>query len=161
MFVRGLSYRSTTALCKCAALGRRLTIPTCALLLGGCASMGLPVSDFQSVDPVQTGAVAAPGAAAAAGSTVDASDWETVRRTIAGVPVTDSGRFGWNNPGTRSSGNVTVLALGTNGNSASCRPFATTINDMRGVRGYRGRACWRADGQWYLEGVSADDTTLL
>jgi hypothetical protein len=44
--------------------------------------------------------------------------------------------------------------------SLTCRPLATTINDERGVRRYRGEACQRDNGRWQLYGMVADDAQL-
>ncbi len=161
MLTRGKSYSAASGLRKCGARLRPLTIPALALVLGGCAGIGIPFGDFNrtGAQTVSTGGRAVPAGLAVAVA-VDPSDWEVVRRTIAAVPLDDSGRFDWNNPDTKSSGNVTVLALAESA-AAACRPFATTINDARGVRGYRGQACMRADGRWQLDEVSADDTKLL
>ena len=162
MFTRGTSYSAASRLRKCGAPIGTLSMPALALILGGCASIGIPLGDFNrtAAQTASAGSHAVP-ASLTISDAVEASDWEVVRRTIAGVPVDDSGRFDWNNPDTKSSGNVTVLALAANSGAAACRPFATTINDARGIRGYRGEACRRADGRWQLSGVSADDTKLL
>ena len=41
-----------------------------------------------------------------------------------------------------------------------CRSFATTVNDARGIRRYRGDACRRTDGRWQLDGMAPDDAKL-
>ena len=63
-------------------------------------------------------------------------------------------------PGYRLQRSGRAVAGITDQNGAVCRPFATTINDERGVRRYRGDACLRTDGRWQLNGVTADDALL-
>ena len=45
-------------------------------------------------------------------------------------------------------------------NSVSCRTFATTVNDIRGIRRYRGDACTTAGGRWQLRTVTPDDAAI-
>ncbi len=138
----------------------RFALPVAAMFLAGCSSFGM--GDF-----ARTAAVSGPATSPvpvkvslSVVDSVDPSDWETVRRTIASIPANTTGRYGWSNPRTHSSGTLTVLPLAS-GSSASCRAIATTINDMRGIRSYRGEACHRRDGQWQLFGLRPDDTKLL
>ena len=160
MYTRGNSYSAASQLCKRVKPLRTLAVPALALIVGGCASIGIGEFNRSTGLTVPMGARAVP-ASLTTSETVDASDWEVVRRTIAGIPVNDSGRFDWTNPDTKSSGNVTILAVAAGRSATACRPFATTINDVRGIRGYRGEACQRSNGGWQLSGVSADDTKLL
>ncbi len=39
--------------------------------------------------------------------------------------------------------------------------FATTVNDLHGIRRYRGGACEMQGGRLQLRGIVADDATLL
>jgi len=119
------------------------------LVLGGCSSASL--GDYARDDAIGT-------AASSGVASVDRSDWDTVRRTLAQTPVEQAARQPWSNPRTGSSGHVTVLALA---DDEACRPFATSVNDQRGIRQYRGDACLRNDGRWELLGISADDALLL
>ena len=126
------------------------------LMLAGCAGVGLPfeAASGASVDPTTTGSVNAK-----AGDPVDPSDWEAVRRTLASVPANqlDESDFAWSNPQTGSAGRITALAK----SSKNCRTFTTTINDLRGIRGYRGEACRLDKGDWRLRGIVPDDSILL
>jgi surface antigen len=127
--------------------------------MAGCASIGLPFGEF-SDDRTQadSGTVLV---SAGGGGTVDPSDWEAVRQTVAAAPTeADSGRLGWTNPNTGSTGAVSILASAYGNGGKFCRPFATTINDDRGIRRYRGEACRRTDGNWHLYTVTPDDATL-
>jgi surface antigen len=131
------------------------------LSLGGCAGLGLPFGEAGSA-----GRVAARGettkpilASATVTDQVDASDWETVRRTAEGAPA-EASRLDWINPETGSSGRIAIAAAATDQDGVVCRSFATTVNDARGIRRYRGEACVRTDGRSQLRGVIADDATL-
>ena len=42
-----------------------------------------------------------------------------------------------------------------------CRAFATTVNDLRGIRRYRGEACQTGDAGWRLTGIVPEDSVLL
>lgn len=139
---------------------RPAAVALLAAALGGCAGLGLP---FESASnrTMTTGAIHK--VSAKAGGNVDQSDWETVRRaiaTIAGKEAT-SDTVDWRNPDTGSTGTITILAGVTAANDENCRNFATTINDTRGIRRYRGEACRMTNGRWQLFGVLADDSQLL
>ena len=139
---------------------RGVAIVGVALALGGCAGMGLPFGEAGANRTAQARDPAKPILASATViDRVDPSDWETVRRTVAGAPGTPTYDLGWFNPDTGSSGAVAVAGI-TDQNGSVCRPFATTINDERGVRRYRGDACLRTDGRWQLNSVTADDALL-
>ena len=86
---------------------------------------------------------------------------EAIRVAISRIPANTGSGANWNNSRTGSAGTITALAVGQGGLNAACRAFATTINDSRGIRRYRGEACLRRDGNWQLFGVTADDTKLL
>lgn len=89
---------------------------------------------------------------------VDPSDWKMVKNALArlpepGVPGTE---MAWQNPQTGSDGVITALAAMAKGGGQTCRAFATTVNDTRGIRSYRGQAC-KMDGDWQLTQVTVDD----
>jgi len=134
-----------------------------ALSLAGCGSLGLPFGaghgDFAGPSTETTGAIPVKADAA---RQVDSSDWEAIRRAIAGAPETgEARRIEWSNPDTGSTGVIATLDQPTErGAGAICQPFATTVNDVRGVYGYRGEACRHSDGRWQLHGVVADDARL-
>ena len=137
---------------------RGLALTLIVLSLGGCAGLGLPFGEAGSGRLAQAGDPAKPIlASAVVTDQVDPSDWEAVRRTAAGAPDAAS-RLDWVNPDTGSTGTIAIAA---NNGGALCRSFATTINDVRGIRRYRGDACVRPDGRTQLRSVIADDTTLL
>lgn len=158
MFGRGPSYTSGRS-------RRQPVLPGVAALamtlaLGGCAGMGLPFGEATETRMAQAGGLrATPAKATAAIVAVDGSDWEAIRRAVAGVPETQTQEATWYNPDTGSTGTVGVsIATGVAG--TLCRPFATTVSDSRGIRRYRGDACLRTDGRWQLHGIRADDILL-
>jgi hypothetical protein len=135
-----------------------------ALALGGCAGLGMPFGE-PGMRSDRTAAVTRQNdarpvlAKAIVTDQVDAADWETVRRTAEGAPDTAS-KLDWITPETGSTGTLSI-AISANKNGAACRAFATTVNDVRGIRRYRGEACVRPDGRTQLHGLTADDATLL
>jgi surface antigen len=130
--------------------------------LSGCASSGIAgltlPPQLLKVSAETVGSVPSPSSAAVA--TVDASDWEAVRRAIATIPADQAKSLEWSNPDTRSTGAVSVAVAAEPEAATACRSFATTVSDARGVRRFRGQACREVDGRWQLRGVSADDATL-
>jgi surface antigen len=133
-----------------------------ALSLGGCAGLGLPFgSDLARVDTTTTGSIRPTLVSANVVDGVDASDWEAIRRTVAAVPADSSvDSLAWRNPDTGSAGTISSLGTAHRRGSLMCRAFATTVNDQRGVRRYRGEACQRDNGRWQLYGMAADDAQL-
>lgn len=126
--------------------------------LTGCASFHLPFGpQLSRVSMETTAAIPAKGASIA---TVDPSDWETVRTTIAAMPTGQAKTQEWANPKTRSTGSVSVAVAQDGKLIAICRNFAATVSDAHGVRLYRGQACREITGRWQLKGVTADDTVL-
>ena len=111
-----------------------------------------------ATDPVLTGSIKAAPAPTKTANGVDPSDWSAVRATLAKAAA--GGDVAWSNPATGSSGTVslgpTLAKVG-----AVCRSFATTINDARGVRSYRGEACRSGEGGWKIANIVADDQVLL
>ena len=87
-----------------------------------------------------------------------ASDWEAIRHAVAATAA-ESGvdRLPWRNPQTGSAGTIASLSAARAQGKLTCRSFATTINDQRGVRRYRGEACRHGDGGWQLYGMVAED----
>jgi len=136
---------------------RAAAIALTVLSLAGCSRLGLPFGD--SDDPKTTGAVQV---AAKVTDHVDASDWEAIRRAVATAPIDGSDAQGidWSNPDTGSSGVITAYPAVAEKGGALCRTLATTVNDVRGVRRYRGEACQRTDGRWQLFKIAADDSKL-
>ena len=142
---------------------RAIVAAAMALALGGCAGLGLPGAGGElvtgSVSP-NRGATATLVSASVVDQ-VDPSDWETVRRTVASAsPTTGISRIEWTNPDTGTQGTIVGLDVPTDRKGQLCRSFSTTINDARGVRGYRGDACKRTDGRWQLFGMVPDDAKL-
>jgi surface antigen len=136
---------------------RGLSVAVLALSVGGCASIGLPLGELSSAE-TDRGAMLANADGAAA---VDPSDWEAVRRIVSSAPADAApNRLSWSNPTTGSTGAVSILALADARGGAFCRPFATTINDARGIRRYRGEACRQGNGMWRLRTVTPDDAVL-
>jgi surface antigen len=138
-------------------LVRGVAIAALALSLGGCAGLGLPFGERGTAGRMASAAAIQPILASAViTDQLDPTDWETVRRTIEGAPKTAS-RVDWNNAITGSVGTIALAADGSEG----CRLFAATVNDLHGIRRYRGGACDVGKGRLQLRGIVADDATLL
>jgi hypothetical protein len=135
--------------------GERQSLPYFrAAVLGGLALAAAGCS-ATAIDPAYTGSVVR----ATVADSVDPSDWEAVRRTIAGIGE-DAFDQAWKNPKTGSSGTVTAMASEARADGV-CRAFATTVNDLRGIRRYRGEACHDGDAAWRLTGIVPEDSLLL
>jgi surface antigen len=90
---------------------------------------------------------------------VDPSDWKMVKNALARMPEpgVPGAEMAWQNPQTGSDGVITALTAMAKGGGPVCRAFATTVNDMKGIRRYRGQACKTEDGDWQLTQVTVDD----
>lgn len=137
-----------------------------AAALGGCARAGLPIG-VPDTDRTITGSIRpakpAPAAPAVAvvSSYADPSDWEALRRALAvSLDKGDAGNVEWTNPDTGSSGVASATQPAVKGGVAPCRPFDTTMSDVRGVRRYSGEACKMTNGRWSLRGIRPADSTL-
>lgn len=157
---RASSYTGDGNRRQSSSLARKLGVAVLMLALGGCAGMGLP---FGEAGAGRMAKAQSPAKAMLASATVvdrvDPSDWETIRRTIAGASEAASHRLDWLNPDTGSNGTIAVLPAISKGGSL-CRSFASTISDPRGVRRYGGDACLGTDGRWQLTGITADDVLI-
>jgi surface antigen len=122
------------------------------LALGGCSSLGLPFGPRAAGVSYET--VGSIPVSAKLNDSVDPSDWEAIRRTVAAVPPNQAKTLDWSNPDTRSTGAVIALAAK---DGSSCRAFATTVSDAKGVRRYSGQLCRQPDGRWQLRAVAPDD----
>lgn len=133
-----------------------------ALSLGGCAGLGLPIArEMTALDTTTTGSIRPTLVSATVVDGVAASDWEAIRRTVAATRAnTAVDRLGWTNPDTGSAGSIVGLSAAALKGGMPCRTFATTVNDQRGVRRYRGEACEHGNGRWQLYGMVADDAQL-
>jgi len=132
-----------------------------AVTLGGCSGFGLPFGDYGLDRQLSTGSI---HTVSAKGSPrVDQSDWETVRQVIASADTKrqSTQSLDWSNPDTGTTGTITIFDTISATNDQKCRNFATTINDARGIRRYRGEACLMTNDRWQLFGVLADDSKLL
>jgi surface antigen len=92
------------------------------------------------------------------------SDWERIRLTAStAMPGSANGEvIDWTNPDTGSNGTLSPLVAARNEpDGRNCRPFALTVSDVRGIRGYRGDACRAPDGMWQLFEVVPEDSALL
>jgi len=144
-----------------AGIPRQMPMRFAAILLstvalGGCAGLGLPFGGPMGGQLASNAAAPQPILASATiTSQADPSDWETIRRTIEGAPQGGS-HLEWSNAITGSIGTIAVAA----DDGEACRAFATTINDVRGIRRYRGNACVLPNGRAQLRAVTADDATL-
>ena len=126
---------------------RAAILVAAGLALAGCASTDL--------DPTPTGSIARGDTNAG----VDPSDWETVRLAITEIG-SDALDRAWRNPETGSSGTITALAAEPR-DGGVCRSFATTVNDVRGIRRYRGEACQAGDASWRITAIIPEDSALL
>lgn len=143
------------------ALVRGAAIALLALQLGGCAVASLPFAEMSADRTARSDSANPAVVPVSATAAVDPSDWETVRRTLARAPGDAIAEpLYWSNPDTGSTGSVAGLGGIVDRSGLTCRPFATTVSDSRGVRRYRGDACQRADGRWQLYGVTPDDAEL-
>ncbi|MCB1486641.1 MAG: hypothetical protein KDJ88_04175 [Bauldia sp.] len=123
-----------------------------ALSAAGCSQVG----SIQGTDSLYTGSIQT-----SVTDGVAPSDWETMRRAVAGIAPGDTDLTRpWSNPETGSYGSVTV-ATSEQRAGGICRPFSTTVSDLRGVRRYRGEACQPVGGAWQLSDIRADDSKLL
>jgi surface antigen len=127
--------------------------------LGGCAQLGLPFTEANSgaIDTMPTGTVRV---SAKVTETVDPSDWEAIRRSLATAPDGAASGIAWTNPDTGADGTLEATAAVAGKNGTLCRIIGTTINDNRGARRYRGEACQRTNGRWQITKVAPDDATL-
>jgi hypothetical protein len=138
-------------------LMRAGAIALLALSLGGCAGLGLPFGERGRAAHTASASASEPILASAViTDQLDPSDWETIRRTIEGAPQV-AARVDWQNAITGSVGSVELAA----DSDVVCRPFVATINDLHGIRRYRGGACHMTGGRLQLRGMAADDATLL
>lgn len=143
---------------------RSLTATTAILLTGllaGCGQIGIPLGAPSSEITGSIGTPQKTDLRAATTPSVDPSDWEAVRRAVAAALA--SGKDGptdWENPDTGSSGTITSTVALADGKEDNCRLFATTLNDYRGVRRFRGQICRRTNGVWQLVSVTPDDAAL-
>jgi surface antigen len=152
------SYTGRGRPCQPSVLARGLALAVTLLSLGGCAGLGLPFGEAGAGPQASLNNPARPILASVViVDQADPSDWELVRRTAEGAPLAAS-RLDWVNPTTGSSGSLAIAVAAAKGGTL-CRAFATTINDMRGIRRYRGDACAASDGRSRLIGVVADDAT--
>lgn len=139
---------------------RAAAVAGLAISLAGCAGLGLPFGGAAGTQVSGETTASLPEKTDVIGQ-VDPSDWEAVRRTVAGVPVdAATGGVEWTNPDTGSTGTIANIDPPIERGGMPCRPFATTVSDTHGVRLYRGEACQRFDGRWQLYGMIADDQHL-
>lgn len=126
--------------------------------LGGCAGLGLPFGD----DGTRSSAALRNQRPAVMNASfvdrVDPSDWDSVRDAIVTAPRAATAGIDWENPITGTTGTMAVAVEAPKGGFL-CRTFATTINDTRGIRRYRGDAC-QTNGGLQFRGVSADDAKI-
>ncbi len=129
-----------------------------ALSIAGCARLGLPFNEAAGEAPVRRASLVS----ATVSDRVDPTDWLTVRQTLGRIPVnaTAGTTLDWRNALTDSDGTVSLLTAAVSRNGTLCRGFTATINDLRGIRRYRGESCRGADG-WQLSGIVPDNGTLL
>jgi len=135
--------------------GERQSLPYFRAGLIGGLLLTTAACSATAIDPAYTGSVVR----ATVADSVDPSDWETVRRTLAGIG-SEALDQSWKNPKTGSSGTVTATAA-EHGTGGLCRTFATTVADYRGIRRYRGEACRAGDGGWQLGGIMPEDSQFL
>jgi surface antigen len=134
-----------------------------AVTLSGCGAMTVPIVQAAANGRFNAAPANRPLLAAAKVSDgVMPGDWEAVRRAIASVPASEArSALAWADDETGNTGALAIAAASEK-NGALCRGFSTTVNDLHGIRQYRGEACRRGgDAGWQLSGVSPDDSALL
>jgi hypothetical protein len=136
-----------------------------AFSLAGCAGLGLPFNEAaagSAEQPVRHPSLVSTKINARASDQVDPTDWLAVRQTLGRIPQNAGAgtSLDWRNALTNSDGTVSLLTAAAREHGSLCRGFATTINDLRGIRRYRGEACHGSDG-WQLSGVVPDNGTAL
>lgn len=144
-------------------LVRFLAAALLALSMAGCAGLGLPFNEAATGGAAATSPTLLPARTSArAGDHVDPTDWMAVRATIARFPASAGAgtSLDWRNPLTNSDGTVSLLTDAASRSGKFCHSFATTINDLRGIRRYRIEACRAGDG-WQLSAVAPDTGTAL
>jgi surface antigen len=159
MFARRHSYIPALPPSQSARVCGALAVATLTLSLGGCAGLGLPFGAESTVrtSAMTTGSIKPTLVSAKIVDSVDASDWEAIRRTVASASDTAVDTLAWRNPDTGSAGTVSALSAAEQRSGHDCRTLITTINDQHGVRRYRGQTCRMGDGRWQLFGMVADD----
>ncbi len=155
---------------------RRMTALLFAVLcvaVGALSSCGLTPFGSDGVDRVTTGSITpaatpvpAPAASAMPPAIVDAladSDWQAIRAKAASdLPAAANGaELDWSNLDTGNSGTLAPLSNARPNGALSCRAFALTVSDVRGIRRYHGDACQSASDTWQLFNVTPDDKKLL
>ena len=138
--------------------------------LSGCALM--PFGN-DGVDHVTTGSISPaatpaplPAAPTMPPAIVDAladSDWQAIRAKAASdLPAAANGaELDWSNLDTGNSGTLAPLSDPRPNGALSCRAFALTVSDVRGIRRYHGDACQSASDAWQLFNMTPDDKKLL
>lgn len=157
----GSSYIGEGRVRQPSPLIRPVIVGLLAAHLVGCAGLGLPFGDAAGDHNLTTGSIEKAGGRRT--GKVAQSDWEAIRQNIARAAAenTPSQALAWSNPETGTTGTLMVLDTVTATNDANCRNFQTTVNDVRGIRHYRGEACKLTEDRWELFGVLADDSKLL
>jgi surface antigen len=140
--------------------------PVVLMLVGCLAGCGLsPVGGQAELDVGTTGSIRP--ITPAKPSIVDAlapSDWERIRlfASTSMVGTANGDVLDWTNPETGTNGTLTPTAgMRSEPDGRSCRGFALTVSDIRGIRRYRGDACRATDGMWQLFEVVPEDSALL
>jgi hypothetical protein len=145
--------------CRQSPLMRIAAVVSLALSVAACARFGLPFNESgPGVDPMHTASLIS----AKIADRIDPSDWLAVRHTLGQIPARAAvgASIDWWNDRTNSTGTVSTLSVATRRDGSLCRGFATTINDLRGIRRYRGIACRSGDG-WEVSNVAPDEDAVL
>jgi surface antigen len=154
-----VSYNGATSRRQSFPVLRIATVALVAASLGGCAGLGLPFGERGTRTTAMRDAAQPKVMQANLFDRVDPSDWGSLKDAIALAPDDATGGIEWENPITGTTGTMAVAVAVKKGGMA-CRTFATTINDTRGIRRYRGDACDPGDGMLQFRGVTADDATI-
>ncbi|MCC6984370.1 MAG: hypothetical protein IT535_13965 [Bauldia sp.] len=137
--------------------GRRLVKPMPVLaalaLLAGCSGPGNQFARAP-VDPVTTASITSEP-----GTSISLIDLDAMRQAISGsLAVLAGGTVFWSNSESGSDG---IIEFATIESEASCRPFAVTVSDLRGIRRYRSEACPGSEGGWDFAEITPEDSVLL
>ena len=134
--------------------GERQSLPYFRAAVLGAIGTVVAGCSTATYDPIQTA-----GIVSTISDNVDPSDWEAVRRTVAEIGAEALDRP-WQNPRTGSSGTVSATAMEPKAGGV-CRAFTPTVNDIRGIRAYRGEACRSGAADWQIGAIVPEDSKLL
>jgi hypothetical protein len=136
-----------------ARLVKRLPMLPVVALLAACSG---PADNFSPppIDPLTTASISDGPAIS-----ISAIDLDSMREAIRGsLAVLTGGTIFWSNSESGSDG---IIEFAADDAAETCRPFAATVSDLRGIRRYRSEACPGSDGAWDFAEITPEDSVLL